>query len=98
MAASDSTKTKRNKRTAETKPGAAEEPKKDFSGKPVKKLWMVRKLIRQCFDEATSSKSGVAELIRLIALERELADETESIREIKVTWVEPSKTAPSKSE
>jgi hypothetical protein len=79
----------------------AEAKQKNYSGAPVRKLWFVRKAIRRCMAEVdkpeSQAKSVVAELIRLIALERELAEETEAIREIKVTWVDPSETAPSKS-
>ena len=92
------------KRQSPKKPPESKKAKgktKKYSGAPVKKLWSIRKAIRRCLDEVdnteSQAKSVVAELIRLIALERELAEETEAIREIKVTWVEPSETAPSKS-
>jgi hypothetical protein len=66
------------------------EKKKKFSGGPINRLTLVRSMIRRLKNELEEgSKTGVAELIRLIALERELAGETEHVREIKVSWVEP---------
>lgn len=72
-----------------------EEKPKRFSSGPINRLRLVRQMIRKLASDATGkdgSKSGVAELIRLIGLERELAVETENVREIKVTWVEPAAT------
>ena len=66
---------------------------KKFSGAPLNRLTLVRSMIRRLKSELESdkgtSKSGVAELIRLIALEKELSGETEQVREIRVKWVEP---------
>lgn len=64
------------------------------------RLALVRQLILKLAGELKNetSKSGVTELARLIALEKELADSTESVREVKVTWVEPDPVDCSKSE
>jgi hypothetical protein len=85
-----------------SKPGKKEAPKQEakkprkFSGGPLNRLTLVRSMIRRLKSELESgegtSKSGVAELIRLIALEKELSGETEHVREIRVTWVEPRDT------
>ena len=75
---------------------ATEKPKR-LSGAPINRLRLVRQMIRQYTDQLSvkdGPKSGVGELIRLIALERELAGETENVREIKVTWVEPKPAEP----
>ena len=64
------------------------------------RLTMVRKLIVKWATDiqAANGKPGVAELTRLLALEKELSEGRETVREIKVTWVEPSPTESSKSE
>lgn len=70
---------------------AAQKPQR-FSGSPINRLRLVRQMIRRCVAQMQGKdamKGGVAELVRLLSLERELADEAESIREVKVTWVEP---------
>ena len=46
--------------------------------------------------EADSSKASVADYIRLLQLERELEEEDEAPREIRVTWVDPG-TSPSET-
>jgi hypothetical protein len=64
------------------------------------RLTMVRSLIDKWSEQLgeSATKSGVAELVRLLALEKELSASKESIREIKVSWVEPKATESSKSE
>ena len=64
------------------------------------RLSMVRDLIEKWSQELAkkTTKSGVAELIRLLALEKELSASNQAIREIKVSWVEPETTESSKSE
>ncbi len=59
------------------------------------RLTLVRKLIAKWGNELEreQTKTGVAELIRLLVLEKELASSNETIREIKVTWVEPTEKA-----
>jgi hypothetical protein len=42
--------------------------------------------------ESDSGKASVADYIRLLQLERELEEEDEGPREIRVTWVEPRKS------
>jgi hypothetical protein len=43
--------------------------------------------------ESDSGKASVADYIRLLQLERELEEEDEGPREIRVTWVEPRKSS-----
>ena len=64
------------------------------------RLSLVRSLIEKWSTkiEADVSKAGVTELIRLLSLEKELSETTETVREIKVTWVEPTETESSTSE
>ncbi len=65
------------------------------------RLGMVRSLIEKCAAEMEGRKPTkllLSEFVRLLALERDLAGENEAVREIKVTWVEPSGTESSKSE
>ena len=78
-------------------------PKRDTAGvarKSGDRLALVRELITAWAEKLQTSegKSGVAELARLIALEKELAESTDTVREIRVTWVEPSPAESSKSE
>ena len=70
------------------------------SARKLDRLSLVRSLITKWSQtlEGDLSKSGVAELIRLLGLERELSATGETVREIKVTWVEPTATESSKSE
>jgi hypothetical protein len=42
--------------------------------------------------ESDSGKASVADYIRLLQLERELEEEDDGPREIRVTWVEPRKS------
>ncbi len=64
------------------------------------RLVLVRKLIEKLGNdlEAKVTKTGVAELVRLLALEKELGGGQDTVREIKVTWIEPIATESSKSE
>ncbi len=64
------------------------------------RLSMVRALIETWSKELEQhkTKSGVAELIRLLTLEKELSVTNQAVREIKVSWVEPKATESSKSE
>lgn len=64
------------------------------------RLALVRLLIESWLVElsAKKTKSGVAELVRLLALEKELSASDQVIREIRVSWVEPHTTESSKSE
>ena len=64
------------------------------------RLSLVRSLIskwgKKIEDDVT--KAGVTELIRLLSLEKELSETTDTVREIRVTWVEPTETELSISE
>jgi len=67
------------------------------------RLALVRNLIEAFAKELEGKQrkqrtSGVAELARLLALEKELSESTEAVREIKVTWVESGPAESSKSE
>lgn len=70
-------------------------PSRKYRGGSKNRLKLVRGLITTWSEqlENDKSKSGVAELIRLLALEKELTPSDEAVREIKVTWVEPKETA-----
>ncbi len=46
--------------------------------------------------ESDSGKASVADYIRLLQLERELEEEEDEPKEIRVTWVETRKPASSK--
>ena len=84
------------RKTGDTKKKPDEKPKR-LSGAPINRLRLIRQMIRQYTEQVSAEggpKTGVGELIRLIALERELAGETENVREIKVTWVEPKPAEP----
>jgi hypothetical protein len=60
------------------------------------RLPLVRSLIEKWagkMETEGASKTGVAELVRLLVLEKELtASNQEQVREIRVTWVEPRTT------
>ena len=64
------------------------------------RLALVRELILKLADDLKrdTTKSRVAELARLLTLEKELSEGTEAVREIKVTWVESGPAESSKSE
>ncbi len=65
------------------------------SNGPIDRLALVRSMIHKCSgarDNEKSSKPMVAELIRLLVLEKELSDEHQVIQEIRVKWVEPTET------
>jgi hypothetical protein len=70
------------------------------SGPGLSRLSMVRLLIDKWSQELTDkpTKPGVAELVKLLTLEKELSASKETIREIRVTWVEPKITESSKSQ
>ncbi len=55
----------------------------------------IQKLLTEIEDrlEADSSKASVADYIRLLQLERELDAEDEAPKELRVTWVDPGKSA-----
>jgi hypothetical protein len=96
-------KTKKSKAAAKKTAGVVSADDKPNGGDgdgPIDRLALVRQMIRRCTEEmdkgAASTKSVVAEVIRLLALEKELAEEQEAIREIRVTWVEPTETASSR--
>jgi transcription termination factor NusB len=61
---------------------------------PIDRLKLVRAMIQQCttVEGAGTNKPVVAELIRLLALEKELSEEHQVVREIRVQWVEPTET------
>ena len=65
------------------------------------RLSIVRSLIEKWaaeLEKETATKTGVTELARLLALERELtASKQEQVREIRVTWVEPETTESKRS-
>ena len=73
---------------------------KKVIGRRRNRLSMVRMLIDKWSTElgAKPQKSGVAELVRLLTLEKEMSANREMIREIRVTWVEPKRTESPKSE
>ena len=54
----------------------------------------IQRLLTEIEDrlEADSGKASVADYIRLLQLERELDDEDEAPRELRVTWVDPGKS------
>ena len=61
---------------------------------PVDKLALVRRIIGKCsdtLDSAEAPKATISDLIRLLALEKELAGEV-ALQEIKVRWVESLET------
>ena len=61
---------------------------------PIDKLALVRKMIEQCsasLSKEGAPKTAVSDLIRLLALEKELADD-QTYREIRVKWVESQET------
>jgi hypothetical protein len=61
---------------------------------PIDQLTLVRKIIAKCsdaLDSAEAPKTTIGDLIRLFALEKELAGEV-ALREIKVRWVESLET------
>ncbi len=99
-----STSTEPRSNTKKGKP--AEQAKAIGGGKDkgkvkLSRLAMVTKLIDGVSDKLKDGqleKSKTAELIRLLALESQMKGKHETIREIKVTWVEPSTTESSKSE
>ena len=68
------------------------------TGRSSTRLETVRALIDKCrtglVDGEATPKITIPEFIRLLSLEKELAADDDSIREIKVTWVESQKTAP----
>jgi hypothetical protein len=63
----------------------------------IDRLALVREMIVACAEgikeNGSFKKTGVGEIIRLLSLEKELAGE-DSMQEIKVTWLEPQRTAP----
>jgi hypothetical protein len=61
---------------------------------PVDRLKLVRAMIQQCarVEGGGTNKPMIAELIRLLALEKELSEEQQVVREIRVQWVEPTET------
>ena len=61
---------------------------------PVDQLGLVRRIIAKCsdaLDGEEAPKATIGDLIRLFALEKELAGEV-ALREIKVRWVESLET------
>jgi hypothetical protein len=76
------------------------------AGKPpqtddLDRLSLVRGMILDCTVKAHAKggqRSGVADLVRLLALEKELSESEQTTQEIKVTWVEPDTVESSKSE
>ena len=82
-------------RTASPKANPAES-----TGDSGDRLELVRELILKLAAslKKDTTKSGVAELARLLALEKDLSEGTETVREIKVTWVESGPAESSKSE
>ena len=53
----------------------------------------IQRLLTEIEDrlEADSGKASVADYIRLLQLERELDEEDNAPRELRVTWVDPGK-------
>ena len=87
--------------SAETKKTRKEKKKKaegDDTGTSLTPRLKVAKLLRRL--EATMAtetpKASLGDFIRLVQLEKELADE-ETPREIRVTWVEPRATSESET-
>ena len=57
-------------------------------------LELVRNVIRKIglkLEEAADTKGTIGDLVRLIQLEKEMEEETETPDEIKVTWVDRQK-------
>jgi hypothetical protein len=75
--------------SAKSKTGGA---KKSAVARKGGRIELVRELIEIWATEIVKDpkKTGVAELIRLLSLEKELGGTTEAVKEIKVTWVEPT--------
>jgi hypothetical protein len=90
---------KPERQTTAPNTGEPEIAKKKLTGRAGNRLTLVRKLIAKFAGdlEHGQRQSGVSELAKLIALEKELAESRESVREIKVTWVEPDPAESSKS-
>jgi hypothetical protein len=64
------------------------------AGEAVDRLALVRRILAKCTEALESEgvqKATVGDLIRLLALEKELAGD-EKLREIKVQWVESRET------
>lgn len=80
------------KRSKTAPPVKNSEGKKPHRRPSRNRLTLVRSLITQWATklEENSSNTGVTELIRLLALEKELAGNRQEVREIRVTWVEPT--------
>ena len=77
-----------------TKGGRAPKPVGGRAVPRESRLAMVRRLVDTLSNalDTNMTKTGVAELIRLLALEKELGGDQETVREIKVTWIEPIAT------
>ena len=75
-------------------------PKATRGARKCDRLATVRNLIGMWEEKLQKemSKGGVAELIRLFGLEKEMSETRETVKEIKVTWVEPTEPESSKSE
>jgi hypothetical protein len=76
------------------KPARKRAEAEDAEPAPIDKLTLVRKMIARCSDSLNkegATKTAVSDLIRLLALEKELADE-QAYREIRVRWVESHET------
>lgn len=61
-------------------------------GNALDRLSLVREMILERIAKGRSKdgqRSGVTDLIRLLALEKELSESEQTTQEIKVTWVEP---------
>jgi hypothetical protein len=89
----------RQKVNARSTPASAKpDAKQGTPSKPRRRnrLSLVRSLIEKWaaeLEKKNATKTGVVELVRLLALEKELtASKQEQVREIRVTWVEPTTT------
>lgn len=80
-------------KTDNTNQEQAEEEKTEERQTPRNKIVRLLRRIEAKLEEDTP-KASLGDFIRLVQLERELADE-ETPREIKVTWVEPRMTSDS---
>lgn len=85
---------------AEGAEGTEDPSQPSSSPKDGARLALVRRLIGKWAEylETQPGKSGIGDLVRLLVLEGEMSESEEEIKEIKVSWVEPSETESSESE
>jgi hypothetical protein len=84
--------------TKKTRKGKDKKAEEDHTGTVLTSRGKVAKLLHrlEATMETDTPKASLGDFIRLVQLERELADE-ETPREIRVTWVEPRATSESET-